>query len=86
MRVKIFWQENCPNCPPAKELGKKLVENGHDVQYFDIKDSDGLTEAIMFDIMTTPAIVVADDSNKEIQSFLDNVPSFDEVEGLLVKN
>ena len=78
MEVLIFWQEQCPNCPPAKELGKKLEEQGVKVSYHDIKDVDGLTTATMFGIMSTPSIVVAE-GDKEIASWNSEVPAIEEV-------
>ena len=35
MEIKIFWQKTCPACPPAKELKKKLQEEGFKVSVFD---------------------------------------------------
>jgi hypothetical protein len=78
MEVKIFWQENCPNCPPAKELGKKLEELGIKVEYYNVKEIDGLTVATLFGIMSTPSVVVAEEDN-EIASWKSEVPSIDEV-------
>ncbi len=76
--MKIFWQENCPNCPPAKELGKQLEEMGIKVKYYNTKDPDGLAEATMFGIMNTPAVTIAEGDN-EIKSWKGEVPSLDEV-------
>ena len=78
MEVKIFWQENCPNCPPAKELGKKLEEEGVKVEYYDVKDVDGLTTATMFGVMSTPAVVISEGDN-EIASWKEETPSIEEV-------
>ncbi len=78
MEVKIFWQEQCPDCPPAKELGKKLEEQGVNVSYHDIKDVDGLAAAAMFGIMSTPSVVVAE-GDSEIASWKGEVPAIEEV-------
>jgi len=78
MEVKIFWQENCPNCPPAKELGKKLEEEGTTVKYYDIKDVDGLTTATLFGIMSTPSVVVAE-GDTEVASWKGETPAIEEV-------
>ncbi len=78
MHVKIFWQEQCPNCPPAKELGKKLEEQGIKVTYHNIKEVDGLTIATFFGIMAAPSVVVAE-GNNEIASWKGEVPKLEEV-------
>ncbi|MBN1157407.1 thioredoxin family protein [Candidatus Woesearchaeota archaeon] len=85
MVVKIFWQEQCPNCPPAKELGRKLETNGVDVAYYDVKDLVGLTHAIKHSIRSTPAVVVADDDDRELKIWRSKVPSLDEVKSFVTK-
>ena len=79
MVVKVFWQENCPNCPTAKELGKKLQDNGVEVEFHDVKDIDGLAQAAIYSIMATPSIVVSEGNNEEVKSWRSVVPSADEV-------
>lgn len=78
MQVKIFWQEQCPNCPGAKELGKKLEEQGASVSYHNVKEVDGLTAATLFGVMSTPSVVVAEEDN-EIASWKGEVPALEEV-------
>lgn len=83
MIVKIFWQEKCPNCPPAKALGKKLeLDEGMDVTYYNTKEPDGLSEAVMYDIMTTPSVVVCEDAGDEIKTFRGNVPTISDIKNL----
>lgn len=83
MIVKIFWQEQCPNCPPAKELGKKLeAEDGVEVSYHNIKDPDGLSEAVIFEVMSTPSIAVCDDNGEELKVWRGSIPSIDEIHNL----
>lgn len=83
MKVKIFWQNECPNCPPAKKLGKELEVGGVSVGYFNIKDVDGLTEAVLHDIMSTPSIILVDDKDSEVKSWVGQVPKLDEIKKLL---
>ncbi|MBD3310268.1 thioredoxin [Candidatus Woesearchaeota archaeon] len=83
MKVKIFWQENCPKCPPVKELGEELKQLGADVSAFDIKDVDGLAEAVNHDVMSTPSIILVDDDGNEVKSWTDNVPPKEEIEKIL---
>ena len=63
--VKIFWKPDCAKCPDAKKLGQELENENIDVKYFDISDVNGLTEAVMYDIMATPSIIITDKDNKE---------------------
>ena len=82
-KVKIFWQETCPNCPAAKELGKKLQATGVTVEYHNVKDADGLTEAVMHGVMATPSIVVVADDGTEKAVWRGSTPKFDEVKAAL---
>jgi glutaredoxin len=78
MIVKIFVQPGCPNCPPAKELGKELEKEGLEVELHDVKTVDGLTEATYYDVMLTPSIVLTD-GNKKIKTWCGDTPSVKEV-------
>ncbi|MFH0886922.1 MAG: thioredoxin family protein [bacterium] len=83
MIIKVFWQQSCPTCPPAKRLGAELAAEGHNVEYHDIKDVEGLTQAIRYDIKATPSIVIADQKNNEIISFRSTVPTLEEIRSYL---
>lgn len=79
MRIEVFWQPACPNCPAAKELGKKLEEKGIKVEYFNTKEPSGLAKAVMHNIMATPSIAVMDASGKTLSVFRSKVPKIDEI-------
>lgn len=79
MEVKIFWQASCPTCPQAKALGAELEAAGKKVGYYNIKEPDGLTEGVMYDVMSTPSVIVADDSGEEVASFRTEVPNIEDV-------
>lgn len=84
MMVKIFWQEKCPSCPQAKALGKKLeLDEGMDITYYNIKEADGLSEAIMYDLMSTPSVIICEDNGDEIKGFRGNVPSVNDIKSLI---
>ncbi len=74
MKVKLFYKETCPRCPAAKEL----VKEKKDVQYFDIEEVNGLSEATYYGVMSTPSIIVEDDSNNLIKAWLGEVPTREE--------
>lgn len=79
MKIKIFWQENCPNCPRARELGK-MLENKLSVQYFNVDSVDGLAEASYLDVMTTPSVIIEDEKGQELKSWRGTVPCMTEIE------
>lgn len=74
--MKVFWQKDCPSCPKAKEIGKKL-EKELEVQYCDVDTVDGLTEACLYQVMSTPSLVVIDEKGEEIESWKGILPEID---------
>ena len=78
MKIKIFWQKNCPHCPEAKNVGKQLEKEAK-VQYFDVDSVDGLAEASYYDIASTPSIVVLDNNDNEIKIWRGNAPGMEEI-------
>lgn len=79
MKLKIFWQQNCPRCPMAKELGKELEKEGIEVIYYDVNTLEGLTEASFYSIASTPGIIVVDSNDEEIAGWRGDTPSKEEV-------
>lgn len=73
MKIKIFWQEGCPNCAQAKDLGKSLEEE-LEVQYHNVDTVDGLTEACLYQVMATPTIILISENKEEIESWRGMVP------------
>lgn len=82
MIVKIFWQDKCPHCPAAKKVGEELEENGVSVEYYDIQSIDGMSEALYYNILASPSIVVVD-GNCEIACWRGNVPTMEEILGAI---
>jgi len=78
VKIKIFWQKNCPHCPEAKNMGKQL-EKEVEVQYFDVDSVDGLAEASYYNIASTPSIVIADNEDNEIKIWRGNAPRVEEI-------
>ena len=72
--VKFFSRENCPNCPPAKEVAEELRKRGIVVQYFDVDTVDGRAEAMFYDVMGTPSTVLVDEKGNELMSWRGRVP------------
>jgi arsenate reductase-like glutaredoxin family protein len=65
MVVKIFWQPECPKCPKAKELGETLKNEGHDVEFHNVKEVDGLSESLFYDVLSTPSVVIIENGEKK---------------------
>jgi len=79
MKVKIFTKKTCPKCPAAKELASELKKKGKETSLYDLDTPDGLAEAAMFNIMSTPTIIVVDSDNQEAKSWRGSVPRLEEV-------
>ncbi|MBU1121038.1 MAG: thioredoxin family protein [archaeon] len=82
MNAKIFWKEGCPNCPAAKELGKKLEEKIK-VEYLNIEEVDGLAEASFHGVMSTPTLIVLDENEKVLKQWNGEVPKEEEIKELI---
>ncbi|MEM7821491.1 MAG: thioredoxin family protein [Candidatus Aenigmatarchaeota archaeon] len=78
MIVKIFWQPNCPYCPKAKKLGEDLKKDGINVEFYNVKEVDGLAEASFFNVLSTPSVIIVN-GNKEIASWRGNTPKKEEI-------
>jgi arsenate reductase-like glutaredoxin family protein len=78
MKIKIFTQPSCPNCPEAKKLGQELLNQGIDVEFFDIRTPEGLTESLMHNILSTPSLIILKNS-EIIAEFLAKTPKIEEV-------
>ena len=83
MLLKIFTQPSCPKCPPAKKLATELTGQV-DIIFYDVKTEDGLGEALSWDVMATPSLVLTK-NDKEIKTWVGEVPTKEEVLAL-VKN
>lgn len=76
--IKFFWQEDCPKCADAKLAVGKLEREGVKVERYNTSDPDGLAEATLYDVLTTPAIVIVE-AGVEKKSWRGEVPSPDEI-------
>ena len=83
MIVKIFWQENCTRCPPTKKIGKKLEGERIKVEYHDVNTPDGLAEAMFYDVLSTPSLIVTDDEKREIAAWRGETPKMEDVKKFL---
>jgi glutaredoxin len=77
--VKIFTRAQCPRCPAAKEVGKKLEGEGVSVFQYDLDTTDGLAEASFYSILSTPSLIIEDEQEKEVVGWRGMVPTLGEV-------
>ena len=74
MKLKIFTKLDCPNCPAAKEVGKQLESKGANIEWFDLDNEDGLSEAVYFDVLSTPSLIITDEDDEEVKAWRGEVP------------
>lgn len=79
MKVKLFTQPNCPNCPPAKELAEQLKEKGINVENWDINEVDGLAESAFHSVSVTPTLLILTADDEELKKWEGAAPTINEV-------
>ena len=82
MKIKIFWQPECPKCPKAKELGEALKKEGLEVELYNTKEIDGLAESVYYDVLSTPSVVVVKEG-ETAASWHGEVPGVDSIKDLI---
>ncbi len=85
-RIKLFWKENCPKCPAAKELARKLEQRGVKVEYYNVETVEGLAEANMYMVMSTPSIIVVEGEDEEVAAWRGSVPEENELAQAVMGN
>ncbi len=80
MKLKVFTKADCPNCPPAKAMAKKLEEKGTVVEWFNLDDEEGLSESVYFDVLSTPSLIIVDESDSEVKAWRGEVPPIEQVQ------
>lgn len=58
-RFHYFYRAACPNCPPMRA---QIETAGIKAVLHDVDTDDGMREAIRFQVLSTPTLVVADDT------------------------
>ena len=77
--VKIFYKDDCPKCPLAKQLRDRLKEHDVNVLDYNVGTADGLAEASFYSVMALPTIVVEDGMENGIGEWRGEVPKMEEV-------
>jgi thiol-disulfide isomerase/thioredoxin len=78
MKLKVFTQPSCPKCPAAKKVVAQ-VEDKFKVEYYDIKTEDGLAEALSYDVMATPSLIIVDDKDRVVKEWFGQAPTIEEL-------
>ena len=80
--MKVFWQEDCIRCTPAKEMCNILIERKASVnlKLFDIGTIDGMAEAAFHEVISTPTIILVDEDDNELHAWRGEAPSLEELE------
>ncbi|NHJ33577.1 MAG: thioredoxin family protein [Asgard group archaeon] len=77
MKLKIFTKLDCPNCPAAKKIGKQLEEKGAKIEWLDLDEEEGLSEAVYYDVLSTPAFIVIDENDNEVNAWRGDLPTIE---------
>lgn len=77
--VKIFYKDDCPKCPLAKNLRDRLEEKNIPVQAYNVGTADGLAEASFYSIMSLPTVLVEDGLENGVGEWRGDVPKMEEV-------
>jgi glutaredoxin len=82
MILKMFTQPSCPRCPAAKAIVKQ-IEHKVKVENYDIKTVEGLTEALEYDVLSTPSIIVFNHDNEVLGEWRGEAPSLEDLNKIL---
>ena len=82
MKLKLFTQATCSRCPAAKQVVKE-VEHKVKVEQYDIKTEDGLAEALQYDVMATPSIIIIDHDDNVLAEWKSKVPTLEDLNKVL---
>jgi len=77
--VKIFYKDDCPMCPMAKQLKDNLIKKDIDVEYYNVGTADGLAEATFYRVLALPTILVEDEMENGLGEWRGVVPKVEEV-------
>ncbi len=83
--IKIFTKSNCPRCVALKDIAQELMKEGLKVVNYDLDTVEGLSEAAYYSILSTPSIVIEDESENEIASWRGVLPSIQELKEVLLE-
>lgn len=83
MILKIFTQQDNEQTDEALELGKALEQEGFEVEYLDLDQSDTHQLAEIFDVYLSPSFVITQNDGREISSWKGSLPPLSEIKNYL---
>jgi len=62
LELKVFVMANCPKCPKAKEMARRLAEK-YGLKYVEVRldTPEGQIEGLMYNVLSAPSIAVGDE-------------------------
>jgi len=62
VELRVFVLPNCPKCPRAKEIGRRVAEK-YGLKYIEVRldTPEGEIEGLMYNVVSTPSIAIGDE-------------------------
>lgn len=77
--LKVFVKDGCSRCPGAKAVAECIRLRGFDVQEYDVGTADGMAEGAFYGVLSTPTVLVVDESDNPVRYWRGEAPDADEV-------
>ena len=77
-KFKLFWKENCPKCPAAKDVIHQLQSDGYPIVEHNLETTEGLAEAAFHSVLSTPTIILTDNQDNPVAEWRGRIPTLDE--------
>lgn len=65
LRFKLYTSRDCPKCEDAKAVAKALKDKGFSVKKHSIDEADGLAEASLDSVLSTPTLVLMEGDKEQ---------------------
>jgi hypothetical protein len=79
MILKVFAKEEDFENDYLQEVIEKVADEGYEVESYDLDSDDAHTLAEIYNIMTSPSLVVAGNDGREVEVWRGRIPSVSEV-------
>lgn len=77
-KFTLFWKEDCPRCPAAKDVIHQLTSSGYLTVGHNLETTEGLAEAAFYSVLSTPTIILVDSQGNTIAEWRGQVPTLEE--------